>query len=111
MTVPATGVGGTMQEWVCDGRLRCELRGCARRGRWRVPRMRRLGRLGNLRRLAASDLAGRGAEASQASGPRQASLNQVSIGNSVTSLRLLNALDWAVFFEAASPVEAVLRAE
>jgi cyclic beta-1,2-glucan synthetase len=39
---------------------------------------------------------------------RQAS-NQVSIGNCVTSLRLLSALDWTVFFERTSLVEAVLR--
>ncbi len=39
---------------------------------------------------------------------RQAS-DQVSIGNSVTSLRLLGALDWAVFFEQTSLVEAELR--
>ena len=39
---------------------------------------------------------------------RQAS-DQVSIGNSVTSLRLLGALDWAVFFEQTSLVDAELR--
>ena len=39
---------------------------------------------------------------------RQAA-NQVSIGNCVTSLRLLSALDWAAFFERTSRVEAVLR--
>ena len=39
---------------------------------------------------------------------RQAS-NQVSIGNCVTSLRLLSAIDWAIFFERASLAEAVLR--
>ena len=39
---------------------------------------------------------------------RQAA-NQVSIGNCVTSLRLLSALDWAAFFERTSLVEAVLR--
>ena len=35
--------------------------------------------------------------------------NQVSVGNCVISLRLLSALDWNVFFERTSPVEAVLR--
>jgi cyclic beta-1,2-glucan synthetase len=35
--------------------------------------------------------------------------NQVSIGNCVTSLRLLSAIDWTVFFEGASLVEARLR--
>jgi cyclic beta-1,2-glucan synthetase len=41
---------------------------------------------------------------------RQAA-NQVSIGNCVTSLRLLAALDWNVFFEKTSLVEAALRRE
>ena len=35
--------------------------------------------------------------------------NQVSVGNCVISLRLLSALDWNVFFERCSAVEAVLR--
>jgi cyclic beta-1,2-glucan synthetase len=39
---------------------------------------------------------------------RQAS-DQVSIGNAVTSLRLLGALDWAGFFEQTSLVDAELR--
>ncbi len=39
---------------------------------------------------------------------RQAS-NQVSVGNCVTSLRLLSNLDWTVFFERTSVVEAALR--
>ena len=39
---------------------------------------------------------------------RQAT-NQVSIGNCVTSLRLLSALDWTAFFERTSLVEALLR--
>jgi cyclic beta-1,2-glucan synthetase len=38
---------------------------------------------------------------------RQAA-NQVSIGNSITSMRLLSALDWTVFFERTSLVEAIL---
>src|SRR5215213_2337210 len=42
---------------------------------------------------------------------RRQAANQVSVGNCVTSLRLLNAVDWAVFFEKASLVEKVLRAE
>lgn len=37
--------------------------------------------------------------------------NQVSVGNCVTSLRLLNAIDWNDFFEQVSLVEAVLQAE
>ncbi|HXG11673.1 MAG TPA: glycosyl transferase family 36, partial [Gemmataceae bacterium] len=39
---------------------------------------------------------------------RQAA-NQVSVGNCVTSLRLLSNLDWAVFFERTSLAEALLR--
>ncbi len=39
---------------------------------------------------------------------RQAA-NQVTVGNCVTSLRLLSNLDWASFFEKTSVVEAVLR--
>ena len=39
---------------------------------------------------------------------RQAA-NQVSIGNCVTTLRVLSALDWAAFFERTSRVEAELR--
>jgi cyclic beta-1,2-glucan synthetase len=41
---------------------------------------------------------------------RQAA-NQVSIGNCVTSLRLINVLDWSQFFEKVSLVERALRAE
>ncbi|MFO0929954.1 MAG: glucoamylase family protein [Gemmataceae bacterium] len=37
--------------------------------------------------------------------------DQVSIGNCVTSLRLLRALDWKEFFEQASAVELVLRTD
>src|SRR6185437_6774156 len=39
---------------------------------------------------------------------RQA-VNQVSVGNCMTSLRLLSALDWNVFFERTSLVEPLLR--
>jgi cyclic beta-1,2-glucan synthetase len=39
---------------------------------------------------------------------RQAA-NQVSVGNCVTSLRLVSSLDWTVVFERLSLVEAVLR--
>lgn len=42
---------------------------------------------------------------------RRQAANQVTVGNCVTSLRLLNAIDWAAFFEKASPVEAALRTE
>lgn len=35
--------------------------------------------------------------------------NQVSIGNVITSMRLISALDWSVFFERVSLVEQVLR--
>src|SRR5262249_3360964 len=50
-----------------------------------------------------------------AEAPRQAhrpqAADQVSIGNCVTTLRLVNALDWAACFERASLVEADLREE
>src|SRR5207302_1041625 len=39
---------------------------------------------------------------------RQAS-SQVCIGNCVTSLRVLSALDWNVFFEKVSLVDKILR--
>ncbi len=58
-----------------------------------------------------SHLAGYGATADEVlrrERGRQAA-NQVSIGNCVTSLRLLSALDWPTFFERTSLVEAVLR--
>src|SRR5262245_10729020 len=42
---------------------------------------------------------------------RRQAANQVSVGNCVTSLRLLNAIEWPVFFERASKVEEVLRGE
>src|SRR4029079_11469114 len=35
--------------------------------------------------------------------------NQVSIGNVITSMRLLTALDWSIFFERVSLVEHALR--
>jgi cyclic beta-1,2-glucan synthetase len=35
--------------------------------------------------------------------------NQVSIGNSVTSLRVLSVVDWSAFFERTSLVEKILR--
>ncbi len=41
---------------------------------------------------------------------RQAS-NQLCIGNAVTTLRLLGVIDWKVFFESISLVEAVLRTD
>jgi cyclic beta-1,2-glucan synthetase len=41
---------------------------------------------------------------------RQAA-NQVTVGNCVTSLRLLSALDWNDFFEHVSLVEALLRTD
>lgn len=44
----------------------------------------------------------------QAEHRRQAA-NQVSIGNVITSMRLISALDWTSFFEATSLVERTLR--
>ncbi len=40
---------------------------------------------------------------------RRQAASQLSIGNAVTSLRLLSALDWNAFFERSSRVEATLR--
>jgi cyclic beta-1,2-glucan synthetase len=37
--------------------------------------------------------------------------NQVSIGNAVTTLRLLGVIDWKAFFEATSQVERLLRTD
>ncbi len=37
--------------------------------------------------------------------------NQLSIANAITSLRLLNVLDWNTFFEKASQVETILRTD
>lgn len=42
---------------------------------------------------------------------RRQAANQVTVGNCVTSLRLLAALDWNTFFEANSLVEKLLRSE
>ncbi len=58
-----------------------------------------------------ADLSGRGinvAEVVRRENQRQA-VNQVSVGNCVTSLRLLAALDWATFFERTNLVDPVLR--
>ena len=44
----------------------------------------------------------------QAEGQRQAA-DQVSIGNSIGSLRILGATDWREFVEAMSVVDQVLR--
>ncbi len=57
------------------------------------------------------DLAARGINPSEVvrrENQRQA-VNQVSVGNCVTSLRLLGALDWATFFERTNLVDPVLR--
>ncbi len=58
-----------------------------------------------------TDLSGRGIlvnDVLRREHQRQA-VNQVSVGNCVTSLRLLGALDWNTFFETTSLVEAVLQ--
>ncbi len=39
----------------------------------------------------------------------QEAANQVSVGNAITSMRAINALDWNAFFEETSGVEAELR--
>jgi len=38
-------------------------------------------------------------------------MSQVSVGNSITSLRLIGSLDWTEFFEETSLVERALRAD
>ncbi|WHH60301.1 glucoamylase family protein [Petroclostridium sp. X23] len=40
---------------------------------------------------------------------QQQAMRQVSIGNSITSLRLVSTLDWSGIFEILSPVEKLLR--
>ncbi|WP_020475307.1 GH36-type glycosyl hydrolase domain-containing protein [Zavarzinella formosa] len=42
---------------------------------------------------------------------RRQAADQVSVGNCVTSLRLLSNLDWAEFFETTSVVESMLRSD
>ncbi|VTT97780.1 glycosyltransferase 36 : Cellobiose phosphorylase OS=Singulisphaera acidiphila (strain ATCC BAA-1392 / DSM 18658 / VKM B-2454 / MOB10) GN=Sinac_1249 PE=4 SV=1: Glycoamylase: CBM_X: Glyco_transf_36: GT36_AF: CBM_X: Glyco_transf_36: GT36_AF [Gemmataceae bacterium] len=42
---------------------------------------------------------------------RRQAANQVSVGHSVMSLRLLHAIDWTEFFERVSLVEAALRTD
>jgi cyclic beta-1,2-glucan synthetase len=57
------------------------------------------------------DLANRGISAADVvrrENQRQA-VNQVSVGNCVTSMRLLGVLDWASFFERTNVVDPVLR--
>jgi len=49
-------------------------------------------------------------EAIRAEHRRQAA-NQVSIGNVITSMRLISALDWTSFFEATSLTERTLRTD
>ncbi|NTU70477.1 MAG: hypothetical protein HGB10_01435 [Coriobacteriia bacterium] len=48
-------------------------------------------------------------EAASALAQQEQAANQVSIANSITSIRLLDALDWREFFESVSLVEAALR--
>ena len=42
---------------------------------------------------------------------QQQATSQVSIANSITSLRLCGALDWSRFFERVSVVEEILRSD
>ncbi len=48
-------------------------------------------------------------EAAAADAQQEQAANQVSISNAITSIRLLDALDWREFFERVSIVEAILR--
>src|SRR5205807_7775017 len=57
-------------------------------------------------RLAENDLSV--VEAIQRERHRQ-SVNQVSVGNCITGMRFIGALDWPTFFEAVSLVERELR--
>jgi len=57
------------------------------------------------RRLAADSIV---LEHVSAESQQEQAANQVSIANSITSIRFLDALDWRAFFESASLVEAAL---
>ena len=57
------------------------------------------------RRLASDNIV---LEQVAAESQQEQAANQVSIANSITSIRFLDALDWRAFFEAASLVEAAL---
>ena len=48
-------------------------------------------------------------ETAAAAAQQEQAANQVSIANAITSIRLLDALDWREFFESVSVVEAALR--
>ncbi len=48
-------------------------------------------------------------ESAAATAQQEQAANQVSIANAITSIRLLDALDWREFFESVSVVEAALR--
>jgi len=48
-------------------------------------------------------------ETAAADAQQEQAANQVSIANAITSVRLLDALDWREFFEEVSIVEAILR--
>ena len=48
-------------------------------------------------------------ETAAADAQQEQAANQVSIANAITSIRLLDALDWREFFEGVSIVEAILR--
>ena len=58
------------------------------------------------RRLLASSIV---LENAAANAQQEQAANQVSISNAITSVRLLDALDWREFFEQVSIVEAILR--
>ena len=57
------------------------------------------------RRLASGGIV---LETAAAQSQQEQAANQVSIANSITSIRFLDALDWRAFFESASLVEAAL---
>ncbi len=58
------------------------------------------------RRLSAEGIV---LETAAADAQQEQAANQVSIANAITSIRLLDALDWREFFERVSIAEAILR--
>ena len=58
------------------------------------------------RRLSAEGIV---LESAAADAQQEQAANQVSIANAITSVRLLDALDWREFFERISITEAILR--
>ncbi|MFI5298278.1 MAG: glycosyl transferase family 36, partial [Polyangiales bacterium] len=83
---------------------------------WAVPIMLRLGLVLAVGALAASEASASKAVADPGTTPDQRvrhqhlqhSADRVSVGNAITSMRAIGALDWHAFFEHTSVVEAAL---